>query len=302
MKKLLLPTILLLSACTPLMQGDYMAPIAGEQPPGITGKLDPYPLFSSQFVERRNVQVWLPPDYFSDIHKRFPVIYVHDGKNLWDANTTWNKQAWEIDEVMTRLIQEGKVRSAIVVGIDQTDRRFEEYMPRKAVTGSSIQGYPNRPALPKDQVLSDQYLKFVVKELKPFIDSHYRTQADRDNTFMMGSSMGGLISLYAISEYPKVFGAVAAVSTHWPVGDGAMIKYLSANLPDPKTHRIYFDHGTETLDAAYAPYQVQMDAVMRRRGYRENINWVTKTFPGAAHDERSWNARADIPLQFLLGK
>ena len=300
MKKLFLPLILTLSACTPMIQGDYMAPIAGEQPPGIVGKLDPYPLFPSKFVEKRNVQVWLPADYFSDVNKRFPVIYMHDGKNLWDASSTWNQQAWEVDDVMTKLIKEGKVRSAIVVGIDQTDKRFEEYMPRKAVEGVSIQVLPDRPAVMKDQILSDEYLKFIVKELKPFIDSHYRTQSNRESTYMMGSSMGGLISLYAIAEYPDVFGAVAAVSTHWPVGDGAMIKYLRKNLPSPKTHRIYFDYGTETIDAPYGPFQIQMDQVMQAKGYTQGSNWITRKFEGAAHDETSWNKRLNVPLEFLL--
>lgn len=301
MKKRIFACIFLIAGCTPAIQGDYMSPVAGEQPAGITGKMDPYPLFPSTFVERRNVQVWLPPDYFTAVDKRFPVLYMHDGQNLWDPETTWNKQAWDVDGVMAELIRERKVRSAIVVGIDQTARRFEEYMPRKAVTSDTVQGIPDRPPVPKDRILSDLYLQFIVKELKPFIDGHYRTLPDRANTFMMGSSMGGLISAYAISEYPNVFGGIAGLSTHWPAGDGAMIRYLDRQLPKPATHRIYWDHGTQTLDAAYAPYQVQMDAVMRKHGYRQGTNWETRVFEGAAHDETSWNARLGVPLQFLLG-
>ena len=114
--------------------------------------------------------------------------------------------------------------------------------------------------------------------------------------------MGGLISLYAMTQYPKVFGGVAAISTHWPAGEGAMVNYLARHLPSPRDHRVYFDHGTATLDAQYAPYQQRTDAVMRNRGYRCGENWLSKTFDGADHSETAWNQRLDVPLRFLLSK
>lgn len=114
--------------------------------------------------------------------------------------------------------------------------------------------------------------------------------------------MGGLISLYAASEYPDVFGGIGALSTHWPAGDGIVIDYLTAHLPDPRTHKLYFDYGTQTLDAGYEPYQRRMDAAMRAGGYTEGRNWITRKFEGAEHSERAWRERVDVPLQFLLGK
>jgi len=116
----------------------------------------------------------------------------------------------------------------------------------------------------------------------------------------MGSSMGGLVSAYAMAEYPRVFGGAAALSTHWPAGDGCVVDWLAAHLPDPGTHRFYFDHGTRTLDAAYAPYQSRMDAAMRKGGYIDGRNWKSRVFDGADHSEKSWHARLDVPLQFLL--
>jgi predicted alpha/beta superfamily hydrolase len=118
----------------------------------------------------------------------------------------------------------------------------------------------------------------------------------------MGSSMGGLISAYAMSEYPEIYGGAGCVSTHWPAGDGIVIDYLKAHLPDARTHRFYFDYGTETLDANYEPYQRKMDEVMRNAGYKEGKNWVTKKFVGAEHAERAWSQRVDVPLTFLLHK
>ena len=95
-------------------------------------------------------------------------------------------------------------------------------------------------------ICSDHYLRFIVEELKPYVDAHYRTLPDQHNTFIMGSSMGGLISLYAMCEYPHVFGGAGCVSTHFPIGRGIALKYMQDNLPDPKTHKFYFDYGTRT--------------------------------------------------------
>ena len=120
-------------------------------------------------------------------------------------------------------------------------------------------------------------------------------------TLVMGSSMGGLISLYAISEYPQVFGGAGCVSTHWPIGGYELVDEMAQILPDPATHRLYFDFGTETLDSTYEPFQHRMDDRLREAGYVEGVNWVTYKFEGAEHSERSWRERVHIPLEFLLG-
>lgn len=112
--------------------------------------------------------------------------------------------------------------------------------------------------------------------------------------------MGGLISLYAVVQYPEVFGGVGAVSTHFPACGGCVIDWFGAHLPDPDTHRLYFDHGTATLDAKYPRYQARMDALLRVGGYREEENWITRRFEGAEHNEAAWRARLEIPLRFLL--
>jgi pimeloyl-ACP methyl ester carboxylesterase len=148
------------------------------------------------------------------------------------------------------------------------------------------------------------------------IDRRFNVKTDRADTVIMGSSMGSLISLYAIDEYPRIFGGAGMMSTHWPlfmtpdgksVGDeeyeivsSAFERYLAPALPDPKTHKLYFDHGSETLDAIYKRYQGRVDAVVARRGYRQSVNWLTRSFPGQKHNEISWASRVDVPLRFLL--
>ena len=146
-----------------------------------------------------------------------------------------------------------------------------------------------------------------MEELKPFIDKTFPTLPDVNNTFVAGSSMGGLISLYAICEYPEVFGGAACLSTHW-VGTFAtdnnpipavFMNYFGSHLPNPANHKIYFDYGDKTLDALYKPFQLKMDQIMKLNGFTSK-NWITKEFQGADHSEKSWCKRLDIPVVFLL--
>jgi predicted alpha/beta superfamily hydrolase len=189
-----------------------------------------------------------------------------------------------------------------VVGVWNSPLRWREYLPQKPYESPALQKHhPFFLERAGGPPISDAYLKFLVEELKPFIDSKYRTLPDRQNTFVMGSSMGGLVSLYAISEYPQVFGGAGCISTHWSAGGDDMVDEMACHLPGPATHKLYFDFGTETLDAEYEPFQRRMDVHLRRAGYIENKNWVTCKFEGAEHSERSWHQRIHIPLEFLLG-
>lgn len=264
------------------------------------GRLLRHAAFPSRHVPARNVDVWLPADHAAQPSQRYPVLYMHDGQNLFATGGAYGGVDWGIDAAMARLAASGEARQAIVVAIWNTPDRLAEYMPRKPLGAAPVTFLDGYPTLPPDEITSDAYLAFIVEELKPFIDRHYRTLPGRDDTSIMGSSMGGLISLYAVAEHPDVFGAAGAVSTHWPAGDGIVVDWLASHLPAPGAHRFYFDHGTATLDAVYAPHQQRMDAAMRALGYREGDDWITLTFEGAEHSESSWRQRVDRPLRFLL--
>jgi len=203
---------------------------------------------------------------------------------------------------MTRLIEGGEVRPAIIVGIWNTAKRREEYMPQRAVQGTVRFNIPGAADIRPQGIISDRYVDFIVQELKPFIDGTYRTLPGRADTYVMGSSMGGLISQYAMSRHPETFGGAGCVSTHWPAGDGIALDDFATHLPDPATHRYWFDYGTETLDATYEPYQRRADEILRKAGYVEGSNWITKKFEGAEHSEKAWRLRVDQPLKFLLGR
>jgi enterochelin esterase-like enzyme len=278
-----------------------------------SGKVVRFPNFKSQFVDARNVDVWLP-DGYSD-KQQYAVLYMHDGQMLFDPETTWNKQSWEVDATAGQLIADKKTQPFIVVGIWNNNlKRHQEYFPRKAFESldDSQRKFVSDILLQQHKIdtelnpISDDYLKFLVTELKPFIDKTFATKADQSHTFIAGSSMGGLISMYAICEYPKVFGGAACLSTHWsgiyqlednPVPD-AFFAYLKKQLPSPK---LYFDCGDKTLDALYPTLQQKADLILESKGYTDK-NLMSKFFAGKDHSEAAWRERLDIPLQFLLGK
>ncbi len=265
----------------------------------VLGTLDRHPDFPSRFVRPRPVDIWLPPGYDPMGETRYPVVYMHDGQNLFDPELAFGGVDWGIDEALVRLIHEGQTPGAIVVGIwNVGEQRWLEYMPQKALSWpQAVQPFTQQMGGPP---LGDAYLSFLVHEVKPFVDTRYRTLPEREHTVVMGSSMGGLASLYALCEAPEVFAGAGCLSTHWPAGDGIAIGYLRHALPPPGRHRLYFDYGTETLDAGYEPYQLQADEVLRAAGYREGVDWITRKFPGAEHSERAWRERVHLPLLFLL--
>lgn len=261
--------------------------------------IDHYVNFKSDYVTSRNVDVMLPPGYLKDEEKKYDVIYMHDGQNVFDAEKAYAGVAWEVEEAMAKLLEKSKIRPAIIVAIWNSPLRMNEYMP--AQPRDSVRERADREGW-KGELLSDNYLRFIVEELKPFIDSTYNTSPNRGNTFIMGSSMGGLISLYALAEYPEVFGGAACVSTHWPALNGIFLDYVKSNLPAPGNHKFYFDFGTATLDSLYEPYQEKVDEIVAEKGYTEDKDWITLKFEGADHSEKSWQERVHIPLSFLLQK
>jgi predicted alpha/beta superfamily hydrolase len=209
-----------------------------------------------------------------------------------------------VDDVLDSLNEAGAVPEIIVVGIFNSPKRMSEYMPAKPaelvqqrIAETDHEWYRHYKTDPPQ---SDEQLKFIVEELKPYIDTHLKTKKDPANTYIAGASMGGLISAYAICEYPEVFGGAACFSTHWPPLEGSFLEYIKYNLPDPATHKIYFDYGTEGLDGEYEPYQEIVDEAMEARGYEKNLNWMTLKFGGAKHHQDDWHARFHIPMEFLL--
>lgn len=297
-------TLLSTVVAAPLVCAAASAPL----PQVTAGRVERLADFASRLVAPRHVDVWLPPGF--EPGRGHAVLYMHDGQMLFDPATTWNKQAWAVDAVATPLLAARTLRPFIVVGMwNAGAARHAEFFPQKFLphvqppalrdrfVAAALQGRPQ----------SDAYLRFVVEELKPAIDTRFRPSTAAADTFLMGSSMGGLISIYGLLEYPQVFGGAAALSTHW-IGSfepnveipTAALAYLEKQLPRPGDKRIYMDHGTTELDAGYAPAQQRVDALMKQRGFAPP-RFVSRVFEGSGHNETDWQRRLHIPLTFLLG-
>jgi enterochelin esterase-like enzyme len=284
-------------------------------PKVVRGSIERIRNFQSEYVTSRNVDIWLPEGYSTA--KKYPVLYMQDGQMLFDAESSWNKQAWDLDDVASNLFASKKIEEFIVVGIwNGGSTRHRDYYPQKSFESltkkeqDTITAQLLRASVPMEgsfEPRSDRYLKFLVEELKPYIEKNYPVLTNRENTYLAGSSMGGLISIYAICEYPELFGGAACMSTHWlgtftpennPAPD-SFLAYLRNNLPDPEDHRIYFDCGDQTLDQYYPEIQKKVDQIMNEKGF-DNRNWMTRYFPGEDHSENAWNKRLSIPLEFLF--
>lgn len=299
MKSLLLTKLLLMLAVFPCYA----------QQMGKTVKIDK---FKSKFVQDRNIEIWLPAEYNNNPKQRFPVLYMQDGQNVFNPATSNNKIAWEADDTAQKLVGTKRIEPVIIVAIWSSNDRYMEYFPEKAAANFTKEDKEvfdksrKQENIQGNEILGDEYLKFLTEELKPYIDKQYRTKTDRSNTAICGSSMGAVISLYAICEYPDVFGEAACISTHWPLladnshpgPSEAFKKYLYEKLPPFQTHRIYFDYGTESMDKYYEVHQKTVDNIMKSKNYNAKT-WISKKYQGAAHIEKSWQQRFDQVLLFL---
>lgn len=300
---------MLLSACAepaPIPNPNPTPPPTPALPAVRFGRLERLPTIASRHVDPRPVDVWLPPGY--DGRRPYAVLYMHDGQMLFDPATTWNQQAWEVDRMAAPLLADGRLRDLIVVAPWNNGKlRFAEYFPqawiahldatwRQSLAERALNGPPR----------SDAYLRFLVEELKPAIDARYATRPGRAHCFLAGSSMGGLISLYGLCEYPQVFGGAGCLSTHWIGGSerntvvpAAALRYLRDRLPPPDSVRLWLDRGDQELDALYDQAQAQVDALMADKGFRPP-RFHSQVFTGTGHNERAWRDRLPQVLQFLL--
>ncbi|MBA2405644.1 MAG: alpha/beta hydrolase [Bdellovibrionales bacterium] len=222
----------------------------------------------------RDVYVYLPANYQKN-NVRYPVIYLHDGQNLFDPQRAYLGQTWKALSTLNNLIARKEVAPVIVVAIDNTADRKLEYTPENS---------------------GKLYLEFLVKTLKPLVDQNFRTKTERKDTAMMGSSLGGLISLHAGVLYPETFGLIAALSPSIWWNDRAIITSYQQHSQLP--HKVYLDSGTT---GGEEPQDVlDLSQVLVSRNYRHAENLFVYIQDGADHQEYYWAMRFPVALKALF--
>lgn len=247
---------------------------------GVTGDVRRHTAFHSDIMGRgRDIWVLLPRSYADSTGKRYPVLYMHDGRNAFDPALSYAGVDWQVDEVVDSLSAKGKLPELMVVAIDNTPQRSMEYA---------------------DTTLGELYAQFIVEELKPFIDEQYRTLPSRDHTAVMGSSMGGLISFLLAWWYPDVFGHAACLSPAFLWGDDKALRRVKEEQPPAARVRIYLDIGDQGIERELAPGTVRMAQLLQERGWMPDRELVCRRFPGSGHHESAWALRMDNVLRFLF--
>jgi len=248
----------------------------------ITGEVRYHRNFQASGLRPRDIIVWLPPSYETNKDKKYPVLYAHDGQNLFDPSTSTFGIDWQLDETADSLISQGKINEMIIVGIYNTPARMKEYW-----TGDT----------------GTAYMNFVVNQLKPFIDKTYRTLPDRENTSSMGSSAGGLISFRLLWEHNDVFSKAACLSPAFLVENE--LDYISTvkNYNGPKKElKAYFDCGAIGLESILLPGVVKLISALKEKGFQEDKDYLWFYDKNGEHNEPNWAARVWRPLEFLYGK
>ncbi|HEX6746209.1 MAG TPA: alpha/beta hydrolase-fold protein [Longimicrobium sp.] len=236
---------------------------------------------SPQLGNTRDLLVYLPPSYARG-DRRYPVIYMHDGQNLFDRATSFGEE-WEVDQTLEDASAEGL--ETIVVGIPNTPARLDEYSPFRD-PGHNQGGR------------GDAYLDFVVSTVKPIVDRDFRTRPERECTGIAGSSMGGLISLYAFFRHPDTFGFAGVMSPAFWFGGRKIFDYVRKRPFTPG--RIYLDIGTNEGREALGDAR-RMKALLEEKGYRTGHDLLFFVEMGGRHNERAWARRLHHSLRFLLG-
>lgn len=256
----------------------------------MTGDIRHHPAFASRHLRERDVWVYLPPGYDREPARRYPVLYLHDGNNVFDEAIAFQNHEWMADETLERLIRFGELPPVIAVAVSNTPDRLSEYAWRSG----NYKGEAYEP-------LGQAYARLLVEELKPFVDATYRTIPGAAHTGVMGSSMGGLVSLYLARHYPHVFGLIGAMSPAVMWGERIVLEDLvglSADL------RLWVDMGgkeDDTFPDALGDVRALRE-VLRAHGYREGENLAYVEDPQGGHNEEAWAYRLPKVLKFLFGK
>lgn len=247
---------------------------------GITGIVKYHLNMRSNNIKPRDVIVWLPPFYFLEPEKRYPVLYMHDGQNIIDPRTSTFNIDWQIDETADSLIRKGLMEEIIIIGIYNTPDRSSEYSENDT-------GYA--------------YMNFIVDSLKPFIDKTYRTFSGREFTANAGSSLAGLISFMLAWEHNEIFSMAACISPAFKIGRYNFVDNVESYKEEKKKIIVYIDNGDNELDSKLQSGVEEMLAALKNHHYVEMKDFIYYQNQNVLHNERDWAKNIWRALIFLFG-
>lgn len=285
--------------------------MAGPAQASDQGQLLQFEKVSAPGLPLQRLSVWLPPGYDRS-KRRYGVVYMHDGHNLFDPKASNFNKIWAADKAMLAAMQRG-VQPHIIVGIWAPGAdRYRQYLPHDIYHSAKGELRAQMDRMAAGPVVSEAYLAWLAGPLKTWVDGKFRTLPGRNHTAIAGSSMGGLISCHAFLRFPATYGRAACVSSHWPAAIPGEVgatnpelaslwdQWFAARLGAPDGRRLWLDHGTATLDAFYAPYQQVVDRRIAATGWKRGRDWQSKVYPGAEHEENAWAARLPEIFGWLL--
>lgn len=260
------------------------------------GRLTRDRIYSRVLASHRELLVWLPPSYPLEPGRRFPVIYLHDGENIFDPETSPVSQVdWAADEWVRVLNREHILPECILVAVCHPDGFTEDNLDYRDVDLSPELG-------------GAAYANFMARELVGYIDSHYHTIARSEYRALCGSSLGALNAFYTALHHPGIFTKYACLSTAFEdvsdslPKDSQQLLALENEPALPNNVRMYFDYGTEGLDECYEPYHRELGSLLRQKGWKDDDNFKIVRVPGGSHDEISWRFRFGDALRFLFNQ
>ncbi len=247
----------------------------------ITGNVEYLRNLQGKGILPRDVAIWLPPSYHFNLKKRYPVLYMHDGQNLFDPKTSSFGIDWQADETADSLIKSNNINEIIIVGIYNTIDRSNEYAPG---------------------VKGENYMKFIVNVLKPLIDKKYRTLPNRENCAVAGSSLGGLISMMLVWQYSNIFSKAACLSPAFVYENVNYVQYVKKTATADNSMIIYIYNGGIGLEKMLQPGVDSMLVELRNIGFKMNKNLFYDKVPAARHSEADWAKILHKPLKIFFNK
>jgi len=248
-------------------------------------------------------------DYWAPNSPTDSLLIAHDGQNIFDGKTsTHRRKTWEIGQSVNRLSKERGITPPAVIAIWNGNTpadpwaRLKELAPERVLRSGVPVIVSDVVPVTVDQLYGDRYLDEIFLQYVPTIAEYLGIAPSPEKTAMIGSSMGGLSTLYALANHGEKFRTALALSTHWSLGGMPLVEALIDELPAHGTHNIYMSRGTKGLDADYEPFQIHADSLMIKKGYRIEQNFLTRVHVRTGHNEKSWASYIDEPINFWLSR